>query len=202
VPLDYQDPAVGRASVPLLKYPAQSNSSDGPYQGQILLNPGGPGASGVSEALEGAALIQSVIGTNWDIVGFDTRGTWLSEPVANCSGNVIPYQNITLSSRSVPRVSDDFYNEFIQSGNEIGRRCEKMTGGEKDAGPHMSTATTARDMLSIANAFAETEDGKRSSKPSNLLNYYGISYGMSNIGHKMPVVGMLQEPDSLPPQEI
>jgi hypothetical protein len=86
----------------------------------ILLNPGGPGASGVSEALTSAALIQTVIGTNWDIVGFDTRGMWLSEPVANCSGNVIPAQNITLNSRSVPRVSDEFYNGLIQSGKEIG----------------------------------------------------------------------------------
>lgn len=44
-------------------------------------------------------------------------------------------------------------------------------------GPYMSTATNARDMLSITNAFAETEDGDRAAKPSHLLNYYGISYG-------------------------
>ncbi|KAI4594741.1 hypothetical protein KJ359_007544 [Pestalotiopsis sp. 9143b] len=32
-------------------------------------------------------------------------------------------------------------------------------------------------MLSIVNAFAETEDGMRAAKPKSLLNYHGISYG-------------------------
>jgi pimeloyl-ACP methyl ester carboxylesterase len=143
----------------------------------ILLNPGGPGASGVSEALNYATTIQTIIGTNWDIAGFDTRGMWLSEPVANCSTNTIKGQNIPLSSRSVPRLSDEFFSNQIQAGKVLGERCQILTGGERDAGPHMSTATTARDMLSIVDAFAETPDGRRASKPSNLLNYYGISYG-------------------------
>jgi pimeloyl-ACP methyl ester carboxylesterase len=143
----------------------------------ILLNPGGPGASGISEALNNATIIQAIGGTNWDIVGFDPRGMWLSEPLANCSDNISSDQNSTLKSRSVPRVSDEFYNSRIQYGKELGEQCEKSTGGEKDAGRHISTATTARDMLSIVNAFAETEDGERASKPSHLLNYYGISYG-------------------------
>ncbi|KAI1084143.1 TAP-like protein-domain-containing protein [Whalleya microplaca] len=177
VPLDYHNPDLGRASVPIIKYPAQSNSSFGPYQGIILLNPGGPGASGVSEALNNGSNIQAVVGTNWDIVGFDSRGMWLSEPVANCSANITPNQNITFRSRSAPRLLDEYYNGFIEYGKELGENCEKTIGGEKDVGPHMSTATTARDMLSIVDAFAETEDGKRASKPSRLLNYYGISYG-------------------------
>lgn len=72
---------------------------------------------------------------------------------------------------------DDYYNSFIQYGIDLGSDCETKAGGELDAGPHMSTATTARDMLSIVDAFAATEDGKRAAKPSNLLNYYGVSYG-------------------------
>lgn len=58
VPLEYQNLDRGRASVPLVKYPAQSNSTSGPYQGMILLNPGGPGASGVEEALGYGSTIQ------------------------------------------------------------------------------------------------------------------------------------------------
>jgi pimeloyl-ACP methyl ester carboxylesterase len=120
---------------------------------------------------------QAVVGTNWDIVGFDPRGMWLSEPVANCSFNITFDQNATLQSRFVPRVTDEFYNGYIDFGNALGMQCEKLTGALANAGPHMSTAVTARDMLSIVNAFAETEDGKRASRPGQLLNYYGISYG-------------------------
>ncbi|KAK9426677.1 putative Peptidase S33 tripeptidyl aminopeptidase-like C-terminal domain-containing protein [Seiridium unicorne] len=177
VPLDYQNPSVGRASIPIIKYPAQANSSYGPYQGMILVNPGGPGSSGVDEARYNGSLLQTVVGSNWDIVGFDTRGIWLSEPLANCSASVTSAQSTKLRSRYVPRVSDDFYNSWIESGKELGEQCMETIGGEDAAGPHMSTATTARDMLSIVDAFANTSDGEVSAKPSHLLNYYGISYG-------------------------
>lgn len=103
---------------------------------------------------------------------------YLSEPLANCSVAITsPAENTTLGSRSVPRVVDDYYYSFIDYGKKLGAQCEKTVGGELDAGPHMSTATTARDMLSIVDAFAATEDGQRASTPSTLLNYYGVSYG-------------------------
>lgn len=74
-------------------------------------------------------------------------------------------------------MSDDYYNSWIDYGIELGAECAKRIGGPLDAGPHMSTAITARDMLSIVDAFASTPDGQRAAKPSHLLNYYGISYG-------------------------
>ncbi|RYC57340.1 hypothetical protein CHU98_g8869 [Xylaria longipes] len=49
VPLDYQNTKLGRASVPLIKLPANPTSSYGPYQGMVLINPGGPGGSSVDE---------------------------------------------------------------------------------------------------------------------------------------------------------
>jgi pimeloyl-ACP methyl ester carboxylesterase len=58
----------------------------------------------------------------------------------------------------------------------IGVDCEKSIGGLDQAGPHMTTATVVRDMISILDAFAKTEDGECSKDPS-LLNYWGISYG-------------------------
>lgn len=116
------------------------------------------------------------MGDNWDIIGFDPRGMHQSEPLANCSAATTA-QYMNLKSRSVPRMPDDFYDGFIQFGMNIGSQCAAEAGGQLDAGPHMSTATTARDMLSIVDAFAATEDGRRASKPSHLLNYYGLSYG-------------------------
>lgn len=148
---------------------------------------------------------KGAIGDNWDIIGFDPRGMHRSEPVANCSATTIP-QYPDLNSRSVPRMPDDYYNSYIEFGMSIGSQCAVEAGGELDphavrsaeggeldphvvehtdgggeldphAGPHMSTATTARDMLSIVDAFVATEDGQRAAKPSHLLNFYGISYG-------------------------
>lgn len=41
----------------------------------------------------------------------------------------------------------------------------------------MSTATNARNMLSIVDGFAKIKDGHKASTPSSLFNYYGTSYG-------------------------
>ncbi|KAI0407739.1 TAP-like protein-domain-containing protein [Xylaria palmicola] len=176
VPLDYQSPNVGRAAIPLIKLPANSTSSYGPYQGMILVNPGGPGGSGVDEVQNnGVTFYQSLTGDNWDIIGFDPRGISRSEPSLNCSATVS--RNTSLSSRFVPEVTDDFFTSYIDAGTELGSQCQKAAGGETDAGPHMSTTTNARDMLSIVNAFTKTADGDRAAKPSHLLNYFGYSYG-------------------------
>lgn len=97
---------------------------------------------------------------------------WLSLPVANCSTGISQ-----VTKRGVPRVTDEYYEDSMKYLKEVGEQCEELIGGESDVGPHMSTATTARDMLSIVNAYADTEDGKAAAKPADLLNYYGISYG-------------------------
>ncbi|KAF3022556.1 hypothetical protein E8E14_012942 [Neopestalotiopsis sp. 37M] len=177
VPLDYQNPELGRASVPLLKVPAQANSSFGQYQGMLLVNPGGPGGSGVELALGNGTLIQSIVGTNWDIVGFDPRGVAYSEPQANCSYGITPTGHSNVNLRTVPRVDDEFFEQWIEYGQDVGQQCETLIGGDTAAGQHMSTAVTARDMLSIVDAFTKTKDGMRAAKPKGLLNYYGISYG-------------------------
>lgn len=74
-------------------------------------------------------------------------------------------------------MKDDYYNSWIDYGKDLGKACAADIGGELDAGPHMSTATTCRDMISIVDAFDATADGRAAAKPSGLVNYYGISYG-------------------------
>lgn len=72
---------------------------------------------------------------------------------------------------------DNYYTSWVDYGIELGKDCEREAGGELQAGPHMSTAITARDMLSIVDAYTATAEGQAAAKPSHLLNYYGISYG-------------------------
>ncbi|KAK5630056.1 hypothetical protein RRF57_005771 [Xylaria bambusicola] len=176
VPLDYQNPSLGRASISPIKLPANSNSSYGSYQGMILTNPGGPGESGIDEIRNsGVAFYQA--GDNWDIIGFDTRGIYRSEPDINCSVTAATTLQNTLNSRFVPKVTGEFFTGYIEVGIELGNQCYEAVGGVKEAGPHMSTTTNARDLVSIVDAFAKTADGKRAEKPNNLLNYFGYSYG-------------------------
>lgn len=118
-----------------------------------------------------------IAGSNWDIVGFDPRGIGYFEPLVNCSSDVTSNRGGPLSARSIPRVTDDYFHDQIDYARNLGQQCQKLIGGKQDIGPHMSTATVARDMLSVVKAFAATGDGRRAALPSELLNYYGISYG-------------------------
>lgn len=65
VPLDYKFPNGTQASVPLMKVPAQKNSTAAPYKGLLLSNPGGPGGSGIDEILFDGIKLQEISGTNY-----------------------------------------------------------------------------------------------------------------------------------------
>lgn len=137
----------------------------------VLINPGGPGASGITYVQQAGLQYQAQVGRNWDIVGFDPRGVWQSEPALNCSTANPLASN---QKRNTPRVLDDFYDSYIQYGQDKSQACQKTA---PEAGQHMSTAVVARDMLSMADAYAGTQDGKRAAKDAKLVNFLGTSYG-------------------------
>ena len=74
MPLDYTNPQGEELAIALLKIPANISTSDPSYRGSILINPGGPGVSGVDFALQLGSAAQSIIGADFDIIGFDPRG--------------------------------------------------------------------------------------------------------------------------------
>ena len=139
---------------------------------------GGPGNAGVDYVLEsGYDALVPVVGTNFDLVGFDPRGIGRSIPAANCSASST---NTSLRRRAFglygPELSSLYWDQTLESAKEFGAQCETAIGGPDGAGTHMSTAVVATDMLSIVDAFASTDKGK-AVEDSSLLNYWGISYG-------------------------
>jgi pimeloyl-ACP methyl ester carboxylesterase len=81
VPLDYAAPAGRTVSIGVLRSPA----SGGERIGSLVVNPGGPGASGMSAAagLSSSPRTRS-LRASFDFVGFDTRGTGGSRPLVQC----------------------------------------------------------------------------------------------------------------------
>ncbi|WP_300013099.1 alpha/beta hydrolase [Pseudonocardia sp.] len=80
VPLDYSDPEGETARIGMLR-----KRATGDPIGSLLVNPGGPGASGMSF---GPALAQAMAGTplaeRFDLIAFDPRGVGASEPTIDC----------------------------------------------------------------------------------------------------------------------
>jgi pimeloyl-ACP methyl ester carboxylesterase len=61
----------------LLKVPAKVGPNDTRYKGPILFNPGGPGGSGVNFIFGWGGRLQEIPGDEFDLIGFDPRGTVL-----------------------------------------------------------------------------------------------------------------------------
>jgi pimeloyl-ACP methyl ester carboxylesterase len=157
VPLDYTHPAADQISLALIRLPASDPSQ---RIGSLLVNPGGPGASGVDFVQQGAETIYSdALRAHFDIVGFDPRGVGSSTPVQCENGKDLDRLNAldpTPDNAAERQALIDGAKEFDQS-------CETMSGKLL---PFMSTADAARDMDRIRIALGEAK-----------LTYFGFSYG-------------------------
>jgi pimeloyl-ACP methyl ester carboxylesterase len=95
VPMDYDRPLNASPHNPqvhlaLLLLPAQQSSSsqngkpNRTLKSPLLVNPGGPGGSGVSLALLVGPSMQKILGADQPILGFDPRGIMFTTPRADC----------------------------------------------------------------------------------------------------------------------
>ena len=82
VPVDYAKPGGRHISLALDMIPATAPKSQ--QQGILLVNPGGPGGSGLSLAAEVAQGLSPGVAARYDIVGFDPRGVGSSVPALSC----------------------------------------------------------------------------------------------------------------------
>lgn len=78
VPLDPAAPELGQISLALARRPATDPAA---RIGSLLIEPGGPGLSGVEEVFAGNALSTPEVAARYDIVGFDPRGVGRSDPL-------------------------------------------------------------------------------------------------------------------------
>src|SRR6202034_3015209 len=85
VPLDYSHPNGREITLALSEVPATAPPSK--RQGVLLVNPGGPGGSGLSLAAFVAQGLDPAVASEYDIIGFDTRGVGSSVPSLSCDAS-------------------------------------------------------------------------------------------------------------------
>jgi pimeloyl-ACP methyl ester carboxylesterase len=156
VPLNYNRPRGRSITLALSEVPA--TAPPGERQGILLVNPGGPGGSGLSLAPFVAQGLSPAVAARYDIVGFDTRGVGASVPALHCDQAFFAQErpNYIPANATAERVL-------------IGRAKAYAAGCKKNYGwllPYMTTANIARDL-----------DRIRAAMGQHRLSYLGYSYG-------------------------
>ncbi len=156
VPLNYADPGGRKLTLALSMVPATAPESQ--QQGVLLVNPGGPGGSGLALAGEVAEGISPQVAADYDIVGFDPRGVGASVPELTCDPTFFSGDrpNYIPSSAAAEQV-------LINRAKMYAADCEKRFGWLL---PYMTTINVARDLDSIRKAFGVRQ-----------ISYYAFSYG-------------------------
>ena len=88
VPLDYARPS--GTTIQLAVSRVKHTVPDAQYQGVMLVNPGGPGGSGLGLSILGQ-FVPDDVGLSYDWIGFDPRGVGSSRPALSCDPNIAGY---------------------------------------------------------------------------------------------------------------
>ncbi|MDT4891741.1 MAG: hypothetical protein QOE97_776 [Pseudonocardiales bacterium] len=155
VPLDYANESGRTIDIEVVKVHDARNRSGR----ALLVNPGGPGASGVSLAVGLAGEVSDQLLAGVDIVGFDPRGVGLSAPIT-CVSNA---EKDKLNSASPDIRTAAGLAEAKAAATQVAQACSGKYGS---ALQHFTTVDTARDMDRIRAALGQQR-----------LSYLGFSYG-------------------------
>ena len=160
MPIDYANPGGGMFRIHLAR-PA----ADDPSQrvGTLVVNPGGPGYGGSDFAGYADQIFSEEVLDAFDIVGFDPRGTGLSEPAIDC---IDDYDRFYAGTDITPD-DDAERQQIVDLAEEFAEAC---AANNADIIQFVGTNGAARDIDSIRRALGE-----------EAISYFGLSYG-SELG--------------------
>ena len=155
VPINYADLTVGSFEIALLRYKAQDQKN---RIGSLVINPGGPGSSGVDYAYNAEFYFDPEVLDRYDIVGFDPRGVNRSAPI-RCLND--EETDAAYAADAKPD-NDAELAQAIADAKDFVDKCQSSNKYLN----HYSTAESARDMDILRAALGDKK-----------LNYLGKSYG-------------------------
>src|SRR6202140_422107 len=166
-PLDYANPNAGTIGIAISRLPATDTAN---RIGSVLINPGGPGASGL-DWLRGEAGSMKNLNSRFDLIGFDPRGVGKSDPVRCIDGTQMD------AFQALDPVLDDPQEKQagIQPDKNFAAGCMQRSA---QILPFVDTVSAAKDMDVIRAALGDQK-----------LTYLGFSYGTflgENYAHLFP----------------
>lgn len=156
VPLDYAQPAGTAIELSVIRLPATGSTG---RKGSLLINPGGPGVSGIDYARAASTVVSATLRERYDIVGFDPRGVGASTPVRCLSDKET---DTYLAADGSPDTGAE-ERRLVELSGLLAQRCKQRNGALL---AHVGTRDAARDL-----------DVLRAVLGDQRLHYLGKSYG-------------------------
>lgn len=154
VPLNHGKPQGKKITLALSRVPHTAKT----YQGPLLVNPGGPGGSGITMAGFIASSLPKKVAAQYDVIGFDPRGVGASKPAVNCApGHFAPVRPDSLPTS--PKIEQ----ANLKRAQSFAKACATKYA---DVLPYIDTISTVKDMDAIREALGAQK-----------INYFGYSYG-------------------------
>ncbi|MGH9095182.1 MAG: alpha/beta hydrolase [Acidimicrobiales bacterium] len=153
VPLDPRHPTGASIALAVDRAPAT-----GARMGSLLVNPGGPGVSGVDQLGGLVDQLSPALRQHFDIVGFDPPGVGHSRPV-----ECLDDQDLGAYLHTDPAPPAAALDAVVATDRTFGAACERRSGTIL---PHVSTVDAALDLDRVRIALGDAR-----------LSYLGFSYG-------------------------
>ncbi|MDX6202467.1 MAG: hypothetical protein QOJ83_1967 [Frankiales bacterium] len=155
VPLDYRQPTGRTITIGIDRLPASGSHR----LGSLVINPGGPGGSGLAYLTAAGQAIPAAVRARFDIVGFDPRGVGVSAGL-HC---------LPTAQLDAMEAADPIPRSAAQVAAAVARAARLAAGCRTTAGwelPYLGTTSSARDLDLIRSAIGDSR-----------LTYLGKSYG-------------------------
>ncbi|MEU9154319.1 alpha/beta hydrolase [Streptomyces sp. NPDC048417] len=153
-PLDHRDPGGKQITLALSRVPHTASA----YQGPLLVNPGGPGGSGLTLAGFVASTLPKKVAAQYDVIGFDPRGVGKSSPAIDCApGYFDPVRPDSVPA--TPALEQANLKRVQSFAAACGKKYTSLL-------PYLDTVSAAQDMDSIRQALG-----------ADRISYFGYSYG-------------------------
>jgi pimeloyl-ACP methyl ester carboxylesterase len=155
VPLDYDNPTGTTIRIAVVRKPATDQAHK---IGSLLLNPGGPGGSGIDYA-RSSGVVSSAVSARFDLIGFDPRGVGQSTGV-HCLNDtqMDTFLNVPPDPDSAAEQSQE-----VDQAKFFAAQCEKNSASLL---PYVGTVNAAKDMDVLRGVLGDSR-----------LYYLGKSYG-------------------------
>jgi pimeloyl-ACP methyl ester carboxylesterase len=153
VPLDYSGAVEGTMEVPLLRVAAADRDE---RLGVLLVNPGGPGGSGVDYVAYNAESWPAQL-RRFDIIGFDPRGV-SGETAVDCTDDLDDFYAADASPDTPEEIA-----ELQRVHQEFAQACEERSG---EYLPFLGGDVVVQDIDRIREALGEEQ-----------ISFLGLSYG-------------------------